>query len=222
MLGKIISTNSKARPNHVFPPHFYLSPSQSHNEIADQRQRQIQLCCLWNPSMKLEVKLSIQGLETRIMGTWGPGDVPSPFQSQYYPCWVFKTTPGVEAQTSSMQMISYSLFSILTLGNVLTIFLASYHKAICILGCAVICKAIVTMLPGTTEDGRTSHPKWQVKDSSRTGSLIHYLLPFQCWNAKKLPDLPLNSSSVLPPLDKLTERAGFWYFLFFIKSIFAL
>lgn len=30
------------------------------------------------PSMKLEVKLSIQGLETRIMGTWGPGDVPNP------------------------------------------------------------------------------------------------------------------------------------------------
>lgn len=30
------------------------------------------------PSMKLEVKLSIQGLETRIMETWGPGDVPNP------------------------------------------------------------------------------------------------------------------------------------------------
>lgn len=119
--------------------------------------------------MKLEVKLSIQGLETRIMGTWGPGDVPSPFQSQYYPCWVFKTTLGVEAQTSSMQMISYSFFSILTLGNVLTIFLASYHKAICILGCAVICKAIVTMLPGTKEAGCTSHPKLQVKDSSKHG-----------------------------------------------------
>lgn len=30
------------------------------------------------PSMKLEVKLSIQGLETKIMRTWGPRDVRSP------------------------------------------------------------------------------------------------------------------------------------------------
>lgn len=116
--------------------------------------------------MKLEVKLSIQGLETRIMGTWGPGDVPSPFQSQYYPCWVFKTTPGVGAQYANNL---FFFFSILTLGNVLTIFLALYHKDICILGCGVICKAIVTMWPETMENGCTSHPKWQVKDSSRHG-----------------------------------------------------
>lgn len=118
------------------------------------------------PSMKLEVKFSIQGLETRIMGTWGPGDVSNPFQSQHYPCWVFQTTSEVGAQTASIQVILFFPFTH-TLGTMLTIFLALSHKDIFILGCGIICKAILTML-AWNNGGPLLH-QWQVKENGRHG-----------------------------------------------------
>lgn len=52
----------------------------SHNEIADQSRGKYNYVACETPSMKLEVKLSIQGLETRIMGEPGALEMyPAPF-----------------------------------------------------------------------------------------------------------------------------------------------